>query len=57
MAKGELLKDFVILEHIGSGLTVLPGTFLARIVSVARNRRDVEEGLRQGKEIIELTIE
>ncbi|WP_457574648.1 ATP-grasp domain-containing protein [Desulfolithobacter sp.] len=57
VAKGELLKDFVILEHIGSGLTVLPGTFLARIVSVARNRRDVEEGLRQGKEIIQLTIE
>jgi hypothetical protein len=56
VAGGELLKDFVIIEHIGSDYIVLPGTFLARVVSVARSHEDVEEGIRQAREFIELTI-
>ncbi|MEA2113806.1 MAG: ATP-grasp domain-containing protein [Thermodesulfobacteriota bacterium] len=57
IAGGELLKDFVILEHVGSNYVIMPGTFLARVVSVARNHDDVKEGIRQGKEFIEMTID
>ncbi len=56
VAKGELLKDFVILEHPGTNFLVMPGTFLARVVSVARNREDVDEGLCQGVGFIQQTI-
>lgn len=56
VAQGELVKDFVILEHIGTNFMVMPGTFLARIVSVATNREDMEEGLRQGVGFIKQTI-
>ena len=48
VAKRELQKDFLLLEHLGSPLRVMPGTFLARVVSVARSRKDVQEGLDQG---------
>ncbi len=48
VAKREIHKDFVILEHLGSPLRVMPGTFLARVVSVARSGDDVREGLGQG---------
>lgn len=57
VAGNELLKDFVILEHIGSNYIVLPGTFLARVVSVARTHEDVHEGILQGMAFIELTID
>jgi len=56
VAQGELLKDFVVLEHIGTNITVMPGTFLARTVSVATNQHDMEEGLRQGIQFIKQTI-
>lgn len=57
IAKKELIKDFVILEHLGTNFLVAPGTFLARVVSVARNREDVAEGLCQGVGFIQQTIE
>jgi len=56
VAQGDLHKDFVVLEHIGTNITVMPGTFLARIISVATNREDMEEGLRQGIGFIKQTI-
>ncbi len=56
VASGELYKDFVILDHIGSGQVVMPGTFLARTVSIADNAEDVQEGLHQAKEMIKLTF-
>ena len=56
VANGELLKDFVILEHPGTNFHVMPGSFLARVVSVARNREDVDEGLCQGVGFITQTI-
>jgi hypothetical protein len=34
----------------------MPGTFLARVVSVAKNREDVDEGLCQGVGFIKQTI-
>ncbi len=56
VANGELVKDFVILEHLGTNLKVLPGTFLSRVVSVGRCRDDVDEGLCQGVGFIKQTI-
>ncbi len=56
VARKELLKDFVILEHLGTNLQVTPGTFLARIVSVAKTREGVDEGLCQGFGFIEQTF-
>jgi len=56
VANGELIKDFVILEHPGTNFLVMPGTFLARVVSVAKNREDVDEGLCQGVGFIKQTI-
>ncbi len=57
VANGELLKDFAILEHVGTNFYVMPGTFLARVVSVATNREEVNEGLCQGVGFIQQTIE
>ena len=57
VARKELVKDFVILEHLGTNLKVMPGTFLARVVSVARSRKDVDEGLCQGVGFIKQTIQ
>lgn len=57
VARRELLKDFVILEHLGTNLRVMPGTFVARVVSVARNRNDVNEGICQGTGFIQQTIQ
>lgn len=57
IARKELIKDFVILEHLGTNFLVSPGTFLARVVSVARCREDVAEGLCQGVGFIQQTIQ
>lgn len=56
VARKELVKDFVILEHLGTNLKVMPGTFLARVVSVARTKEEVNEGLCQGVGFIRQTI-
>ncbi|MBU1567526.1 MAG: YheC/YheD family protein [Proteobacteria bacterium] len=48
VAKKELQKDFVVLEHLGAPLRIMPGAFLARVVSIARSKEDVDAGLRQG---------
>ncbi len=57
VANGNLIKDFAILEHVGTNFFVMPGTFLARVVSVAKNTEDVDEGLCQGVGFINHTIE
>ena len=57
VGRKELVKDFVILEHLGTNLKVMPGTFLARVVSVARTKEDVNEGLCQGVGFIKQTIQ
>lgn len=57
IARKELVKDFAILEHLGTNLKVMPGTFLARVVSVARSRKDVDEGICQGVGFINQTVQ
>ncbi|MGL1931001.1 MAG: ATP-grasp domain-containing protein [Desulfotalea sp.] len=56
VGKKELVQDFVVLEHLGGNCLVMPGTFLARVVSVARNHKDVSEGICQGVGFINQTI-
>jgi hypothetical protein len=57
VARRQMRKDFVILEHLGTPLRVMPGTFLARVVSVARRREDVVEGLHRGIGLIKQTFQ
>jgi len=56
VANGKLQKDFLILEHTGHDFIVAEGSFIARIVSLGHDRASVEQGLRQGRKTIELTI-
>ena len=57
VAGRELAMDYVIVEHLGAMLTVMPGTFLARVISVANSRDNVALGLRQGMNLINQTIQ
>ena len=52
-----LLKAFAILEPVRPTFYVMPRTFVAPLVSVAKNREDVDEGLCQGVGFINQTIE
>lgn len=56
IAQGRLRKDYLVVEHIGSDVEVRRGTFLSRVISIAQDRRDVLEGLENGRKQIELTI-
>ena len=56
VGRSDLKKDFLILEHVGSGLQVEAGTFLARVVAVGKKPKHVDEGLKLGRKMIELTI-
>ena len=55
VAAGELAMDFAVVEHLGAPLKVLPGTFLARVISVAISRDRVVLGLSQGIDQIRQT--
>ncbi len=57
IVNGELAKDYSIVDHIGSGVSVHPGTFLARVVATARNAEDVQEGLELGRKMLALPLE
>jgi len=56
VARKELAGEAVLLEHVGADRTVLPGTFLARTVSVGRDMQTVHTGLHQAREKITHTI-
>jgi hypothetical protein len=56
VAGGELAMDYVVVEHLGAALTVKPGTFLARVISVAESREKVALGLEQGMAQIRQTF-
>jgi len=57
VAAKELEMDYVIVEHLGAPLTVMPGTFLARVISVARSQDNVALGLRQGMNLVKQTFQ
>ncbi len=56
IAKGNLKKDFLILEHTGSDFIVAQGAFIGRIVSLGQDHKSVIQGLKQGQKFIDLTI-
>jgi hypothetical protein len=57
VARKDLEMDYVIVEHLGAPLRVMPGTFLARVISVARSRENVALGLRQGIDLVKQTFQ
>ncbi len=56
IADKNLKKDFLILEHAGSDFIIAEGAFIARIVALGHERSSVDQGLRQGRKTIDLTI-
>lgn len=56
LASGSLNKDYIILEHIGSDFVVAQGTFIGRIVSLGLDFDAVNEGLKQGLEILQMSF-
>jgi hypothetical protein len=40
----------IVVEHVGSKQAVMPGTFLGRVVAVARDRCHLDEDIRLGIE-------
>jgi len=56
VAEGRLKKDFLILAHAGCDFIVAQGAFIARIVALGHSPVDVQQGLKQGRKTIDLTI-
>ena len=56
VANGHLVKDYIVLEHIGSDFVVAQGTFIGRIVSLGLDPDSVQEGLSQGLEKLQLSF-
>ena len=55
--RGRLKKDYLILEHIGSDFVVATGSFLGRIVALGQDHEAVRQGLRQGKKMLDMTVD
>jgi hypothetical protein len=53
----EVDEKFSVVEHIGKGFEVKSGTFLGRVISVAKSHAGVASGLAKGRGLIERTIE
>lgn len=56
VARGNLKKDFQILEHTGSDFVIAEGAFIGRIVALGHDHGSVTQGIRQGCKTIELTF-
>jgi ATP-grasp domain len=55
IARGNLKKHFLILEHAGSDFVIAKGAFIARIVALGKDHESVNQGINQGCKTIELT--
>jgi len=55
-AREKVSRQFVILEHIGNDFVIAAGSFLGRIVALGQDHRSVQQGLAQGKKMLEATI-
>ncbi len=56
VAKNKLIKEYMILEHIGQDFFVNEGSFLGRVIATGKNYKDVENGLKMGQKMIDFTI-
>jgi hypothetical protein len=57
VASRAITKSYCILDHVGQGLKVEQGTFLARIVAAGQSAEEVQQGLAQGQKMIAVTME
>ncbi|MFP4109231.1 MAG: ATP-grasp domain-containing protein, partial [Desulfonatronovibrio sp.] len=46
----------IIMEHVGHGCSVKPGTFLGRVVAVSRNREILDREIKYGRQLLEESI-
>ncbi|WP_028574831.1 ATP-grasp domain-containing protein [Desulfonatronovibrio hydrogenovorans] len=46
----------IIMEHVGHGCPVKPGTFLGRVVAVSRKREILDREIKMGKQLLEESI-
>jgi len=56
VAKNKLTKEYMILEHIGQDFFVNEGSFLGRVISTGKSYKDIEDGIKMGKRMIDFTI-
>jgi hypothetical protein len=56
VAKNKLIKEYMILEHIGQDFFVNEGSFLGRVVATGKNFKDIEDGINMGKKMLNFTI-
>jgi hypothetical protein len=56
VAKNKLTKEYMILEHIGQDFFVNEGSFLGRVIATGKNYKDIEDGIKMGKRMIDFTI-
>jgi len=56
IAKGNLHKDYLILEHAGSDFVIAEGAFIARIVALGHDSDSVNQGIEQARKTVELTF-
>lgn len=54
--KNGIEHKMIILEHVGHGCSVKPGTFLGRVVAVSRNREILDREIKYGRQLLEESI-
>jgi hypothetical protein len=56
VAKNKLIKEYMILEHIGQDYFVNEGSFLGRVVATGKSYKDIDDGINMGKKMLAFTI-
>lgn len=54
--KNGIEHKMIIMEHVGHGCSVKPGTFLGRVVAVSRSREILDQEIRLGRRLLEESI-
>ncbi len=54
--KNGIEHKMIILEHVGHGCSVKPGTFLGRVVAVSRSREILDREIKYGRQLLEESI-
>ncbi len=54
--KNGIDHKMIIMEHVGHGCSVKPGTFLGRVVAVSRNREILDREIKYGRQLLQESI-
>ncbi len=54
--KNGIEHKMIIMEHVGHGCSIKPGTFLGRVVAVSRNREILDREIKIGRQLLEESI-